>query len=89
MIEAVDVAKVYRRDEIAAAGGDPAAAFVLAAAPGYQFSDLRGLLRRLRVRDKHRAAESGQPSRTSRELLRLSVVEESFLVAWLACVASA
>jgi predicted AlkP superfamily pyrophosphatase or phosphodiesterase len=36
------VAKVYRRDEIAAAGGDPAAAFVLAAAPGYQFSDLRG-----------------------------------------------
>ncbi|QBX57614.1 ATP-dependent helicase [Nocardioides seonyuensis] len=46
---------------------------------GLDANDLRGLVRRLRVRDKHRAAESGQPSRTSRELLRLSVVEESFL----------
>lgn len=32
------IARIYSRDEILAAGGDPAAAFALAAAPGYSFT---------------------------------------------------
>lgn len=32
------VARIYSRDELVAAGGDPAAAFALAAAPGYSFT---------------------------------------------------
>jgi predicted AlkP superfamily pyrophosphatase or phosphodiesterase len=35
------IARVYTRDEVVAAGGDPAVDLVLAAAPGYQFSDKR------------------------------------------------
>ncbi len=33
------IAKIYSREEIAAAGGDPAATFALAAAPGHNFTD--------------------------------------------------
>jgi len=37
----VGIAKRYSHQEVVAAGGDPAAAFVLAAAPGYSFGDAR------------------------------------------------
>lgn len=35
------IARIYTHDEVVAAGGDPTVTFVLAAAPGYQFSERR------------------------------------------------
>ena len=46
---------------------------------GLDASDLRGLVRLLRLRDKQRTAETDHPPRTSRDLLRLSLVERGFL----------
>ena len=46
---------------------------------GLDASDLRSLVRMLRVRDKRRTAETEHSPRTSRDLLRLSLVEPGFL----------
>ncbi len=54
-------------------------ALLLSPLGGLDASDLRALVRRLRMRDKQRAAVEDVSPRTSRELVRLSVVAEGFL----------
>ncbi len=46
---------------------------------GMDAGELRRLARQLRVREKARAAEAGESPRPSRELVRLAVVDASFL----------
>jgi RecB family exonuclease len=60
---------------------DPGRAEALLAGPlgGLDAGEVRRLGRQLRVREKERAHQAGSSPRTSRELLRLAVVEPSFL----------
>ncbi|NPC96000.1 ATP-dependent DNA helicase [Nocardioides sp. zg-DK7169] len=66
-------------DQREAVDAGRAESLLLSPLGGMDAGELRRLARQLRVREKARAGEAGESPRSSRELVRLSVVDPSFL----------